>query len=51
MKYFVDITYPDGKKRDGTIAFPSADAVAIRDQIMGEHPDYHVELNPLQGTP
>lgn len=51
MKLFVDITYPDGRKRDGTIAFPESDAVAIRDDIKAEHPDWHVELNPLQGTP
>jgi len=51
MKYFIDISYPDGSKRSGTIAFPESDAVAIRDQIKSEHPDYIIELNPLQGTP
>jgi hypothetical protein len=51
MKYFIDIVYPDRTERRGQIAFPQGDAKQIRDQIKLEHPDWIVELNPLEGTP
>jgi hypothetical protein len=50
MKFFIDITKTDGSKVEGTIAWPSDDALAEKARIKMEHPDWHVELNPLEGT-
>lgn len=51
MKYFVDITKADGSEAGGNIAFPESEATAYAREIRAEHPDWHVELLPLQGTP
>ena len=51
MKYFVDCRLPDGSAREGTVAWPSDEALTRADELRREHPDWFVELNPLEGTP
>lgn len=51
MKLFMDITKADGLKVEGTIVWPEADALNEKAKINSEHPDWIVELNPLEGTP
>jgi hypothetical protein len=50
-KFFVDVVKSDGSKREGSIAFPADDAARYAGELRREHPDWLVQLNPLEGTP
>jgi len=50
-KFFVDCLLPDGSWKRGSVAWPSDDAEIVAAGFREEHPDWIVELNPLEGTP
>ena len=51
VKYFVDCRLPAGSIVKGTIAWPSAEARTRAAELRREHPDWIIELNPMEGTP
>lgn len=50
MKYFVDIRLPDGTEKQGMLAMPKEDALAQASAIRERHPDWIVEINPVNTT-
>jgi hypothetical protein len=50
VKYFIDITLPDGTHKGGTIAWPREDALAVAAEYRHVHPDWVVELVPVDTT-
>jgi hypothetical protein len=50
VKYFVDIRLPDGTEKDGLIAMPEEDARAQAATIRERHPDWIVEITPVDTT-
>lgn len=51
MNYFVDCMLPDRTWQEGTIAWPATEAQAIAGALREAHPDWLVEINPLENTP
>lgn len=50
MKFFVDCLTENGWRK-GSIAWPFEDAQIVANGFREEHPDWVVEINPLEGTP
>ena len=50
MKYFVDVRRPDGTEKLGTLAMPKEDALAQAAAIRERHPNWIVEINPVDTT-
>lgn len=48
LKFFVDCLLPDGTWKRGSILWPKADAEAVAKGIKEEHPDWLVEINPVE---
>jgi hypothetical protein len=50
MKYAVDCLLPGGTWRKGTILWPLADALIVAAAYHADHPDWLVEINPVDST-
>lgn len=51
MKYFVDTLREDGQWHKGSIAWPKDDAEIVARGMREDHPEWLVEVNPLENTP
>ena len=47
-KFFIDCLLPDGTWKQGSIIWPAADAALIAESMREEHPDWLIELNPVE---
>lgn len=51
MKAFVDVLKEDGQWSQGQIAWPYDEALNVAAEIREQHPDWVVEVNPLEAAP
>ena len=47
-KFFVDAQRPDGRWAFGEKALPRDEAQQHADYVKLEHPEWHVEINPVE---
>jgi len=48
VKFCVDCLLPNGVWKKGSIVWPAANAEVVAASIRDEHPDWLVELNPVE---